>query len=200
MNLFQVTEGVRPGLPIVRDEFPHIPTPIGCSTRLLLDEPLVEVIQSRPRDRTLRLNRASVDFGRDSMLFKKPGRRPERLALVRVETAAGVDGKVFLTANSYDVAMKKNEVKRDYRRFPDAGITAFCTDEYLAAVHQGVEFLDVVALMYPGASFRLFRNGRLEGASPQMFVHWNGTELRATLPRRYDERAAAGFFESAVAG
>ena len=202
MHLFQVTEGVRLGLPIVRDDFPHIPTPNGCSGRLLLDEPIVQFIQSRPPDRALRLKSASVDFGKDAILFKKPARRPERLALVHIETAAGDGGKVYLTANAYDEVFKNNKppVERRYKTFPGLGTQPFCTDETLTEVNKGVEFLDVVALMYPGASFRIYRNGRLEGASPQMFVHWNGMELRATLPRRYDERAAAGFFESAGAG
>lgn len=202
MHCFQIIERVMVGLPILwkDDAVPYISQPKGCIGELRLDDALATGISKHsPDDLPMRLARASIDVGSDFLMFRKPIRRHERLAMVHITTCGGEGGKVYLTANSYDVEMRRDKVERVYRRFPDAGVNPLCKPETLEEIAGGVEELDVLAMLHPGASFRIYRDGKLEGASPQMFVHWNGSELRSTLPRRYEERAAGGFFGSAPA-
>jgi hypothetical protein len=199
MRCYRVTERVKKGL-LVHTEHeqgqvhPFIPTPDGCPMRLFLDTQLTAAIQScDPVE--LRLVSARVEFADGYILFRSAPRSHDRQAFVRVETAGGVDGQVKLTANSYTTALKKSghfpEVARRYAEFPDAGVVPFCTPEELDRVAKGVDFLDVLLVMHKGASFRIERTGELDGASPELFVHWNGYDLKIDVPRRYREAAVA---------
>jgi hypothetical protein len=210
MHCFTVGDRAIPGFWVVRDSYPHIVPPSGCPP-LLLEEPLAKFIKSLPSDGDIRygleenspVRTASmqVDITPEHILLRRSTNRSDRQALVHVVTAAGVGGKVCLTANSYDVVQAKNkQVSRVFRPFPDAGVLPVCTTGFVDAAKAGVEFLDIMVQLYPGASFRVCRNGRLEGASPEMYVHWNGHTLNVVLPRkwRYEEARAAGFFDAAV--
>ncbi len=201
MRCFQILEEVKQGIPVLIGKgeeghiCPYLPTPAGCNMRLLLDPQITDFIKTIP-EHPVRLNDVNVEFGDGYIVFKgrkRYGRLRDRQCLVHVVTAGGDGGKVCLTSNSY-VAQLKNrkvpEVQRVYNAFPDDGILAFCTDEELERVNNGVDYLDVVLVMHKGASFRIQRNGALEGASPQMFVHWNGEDLSLSLPRRYVARDA----------
>lgn len=212
MRCFQITESVQLGMEVVRSAYPIIPTPPTCP-RLILAEEIAQLILELP-DGNLRYGahldpngrrfspEMEVDIGKDHIMLGRPARRTsDRKALVLLGTAGGEGGKVFLSANTYDSEVaggKKPRVKRCYRAFPDAGVIPLCNDEEVARANRGVMFLNLLVLMYEGASFRIFRNGKLEGASPQMFVHWNGETLRTTIPRRYEDRTGA-FFETAGA-
>lgn len=126
---------------------------------------------------------------------KKPAAKPKEQALVFIETHAGVGGRVFLTSLSYDEVMTRGRVRWQHRPFPPAGIQACATDAELERIRKGVPALNLVVVMNPGAGFRISRDGRLEGASPQLFVHWNGERLWVRTPGRYGERV-----EGALAG
>jgi len=95
---------------------------------------------------------------------------------------------------------RREEVGRRYFPFPSAGVHPFCSKEHIAQLGLGLEFLDVLLLMQPGAGFRIHRTGDLKDqhgvrASPQIAVRWIGHDLsrgRTTIPglvlRRYDDR------------
>jgi hypothetical protein len=202
MRCYQVLEEVKAGIPVVLGAgqeghvCPYLPTPAGCSMRLLLDPQITSFIGSIP-EQQVRLSDVHVEFGDGYILFK--GRKMyrsmrDRQCLVHVVTAGGEGGKVRLTSNSYATRLKGSkvpEVQRVYDPFPDEGVLAFCTPEELERINAGVDYLDVLLVMHKGASFRIQRNGGLEGASPQLFVHWNGEDLSMNVPRRYvDDRVA----------
>jgi len=208
MRCFQITETVRLGMEVVRSAYPIIPTPPTCPRLILADEIARHILELPDGDLRYGSTRDAngrpfspemeVDIGKDHIMLGRPTKRTDRKALVLLGTAGGDGGKVFLSANTYDSEVaggKKPRVKRCYRAFPDAGVIPLCSDAEVARVNKGVMFLELLVLMYEGASFRIFRNGKLEGASPQMFVHWNGETLRTTIPRRYEDRAGA-FFET----
>jgi hypothetical protein len=198
MYCFQVTERVNVGLPILwDDEGPSLEQPEGWPGQLKLDAPLAEGIVWASEFGVTRLWQTSLDVGVNYLLFKKPSKTNERIALVHIATAAGVGGKVYLTANAYEEVMQ-HKVTREYRPFPGAGVTPLCKPEVVAAANAGVDALNMLVMMHPGASFRIRRNGKLEGASPQLFVQWNGSALEHTLPRRYryEERATTGFLSA----
>lgn len=209
MHCFTVTEKVTNGLLVYRAAViggvytattPFVETPPGCLGRVLLEEQLYTFIKELGPG-IVRLKRASLEAGKDYVLLRRCDRRKnETQCLVEVCLSSGQGGKIFLTANAYDEELVRGRVERKYRPFPGPGVQVLCTDERLAQVNAGDTFADLLLVMNRGASFRVIRTGQMEdGASPQMFVHWNGRELRATVPRRYDEARAAGFFESVPA-
>jgi hypothetical protein len=188
MYCYQITERVRHGLPVMREEgFPVIPTPTGCPFRLLLADSMATTIRELPEGE-LRIGvkdgqvvPMDVEFSDKHILFKRRMYRSAKQALVRVETYAGMDGKVMLTASSFDNRMAGNQqnarVRRVYKPFPDDGVVPLCTPNVVEEACKGVPFLDMFVMLYPGASFRIVRNGKLEGASPWMQVNWNGYDL-----------------------
>lgn len=193
MKCFQVTEHVRPGLFISRHGEPHIPTPTGCALKIQLDKEIVEFVRTLPKDRGQpRLQYAAVDFAREGLVLRRSTRRTERQALVRIETAGGVNGRVFLRANGYSESMERGWVRKDHDPFPPPGIQPLCTDEEVTRVNAGIEMLDLMCIMNPGSSFRIDRTGQLEGASPFLCVRWNGNTMKA----RYDERGNGAFLEA----
>lgn len=176
MHCYELTDSVRAGLSVSRSGVPHIPTPHGCLGTVTLDEPMVEAIDFMPEEAEVRLKRVTLNLRRGEVLLKKAV-QDDRLALLRICPAAGDGGRVRLTANAYDTKLERGSVGRVYRPFPDAGIQPLCTDDVLAQANEGVELLDILVMMYPGASFRVIRNGRLRDqtgaeASPEMFVKW----------------------------
>jgi hypothetical protein len=210
MQCFQVTEQVSLGLPLVWGGWPRITTPPNCP-QLLFEESSAKLVLELCERLPLKQVRYGVGVTREGrryaadmhvertdahVMFRRVMPKSDKLALVRVETAAGAGGKVFLTANAYDSVMNggKPPVKRHFHAFPDAGTVPFCNnEEEVARMNAGVEFLDVLIMMYERASFRIFRTGHLEGASPKLSVHWNGRELWMTQPpgHRTRQRAAA---------
>jgi hypothetical protein len=196
MHCFSLTEKVKSGIVISREGGSHISDAEGSSLMMMLDKELTEFVDHLPPG-IPRLHRAAVEFQQGVMVLKKSRGRLPPQALVRLETAGGDGGRVYITANAYDEELVKGRVVRKYRQFPPLGINSFTDQARLDKLFwEGAEILDLFLVMNPGASFRVFRDGRLEGASPQMCVHWNGYDLWATLPRRYDERA--GLFAGAM--
>jgi hypothetical protein len=185
MHCFRVGESTKRGLLVQtgRDAegwlYPYIPTPAGCSMKLMLDEELTRIINDAPAT-LLRLSEAELKFGDGVLLFKSAPKRHDKQALLRVETAAGTGGVARLTSGSYTSTLVGGEAPRVYPRyhpFPDAGVLSFCTKEELQRVNRGVDFLDVIMLMHQGARCRIQRTGQLDGASPWMDLRWTGDRL-----------------------
>lgn len=221
MRCFQVMEEVKQGIPVLIGSgeeghvAPYLPTPPGCTMRLLLDTQITDCVKdcfNTDPDYPHALKDVNVEFGDGFILFrgkKKHGRLHDRQCLVRVVTAGGVGGKVRLTSNSYVTQLrgrKVPEVQRAYNAFPDDGVLTFCTAEELERINEGVAYLDVVLVMHKGASFRIQRNGALEGASPWMSIQWTGEGIfMDNRDGRFDQngnrvyrRSAAPLVEAAV--
>jgi hypothetical protein len=198
MQCFSLTERVRPGIIVNREEYPHIVAPEGCAVMVMLGQELTEFYEQLPPG-ILRLKRAEVGFEQGVMVLKPARGAPSQQALVRVETMGGVEGKVTLTAEAYEEDLRQGRVKKLRHRFPPAGVLALCTDEQTKQHNTGCEVIDLFIVMNPGASFRIERTGQLtdqngESASPEMFIRWTGRALHAEVPRRfrpYDDRATA---------
>jgi hypothetical protein len=139
-----------------------------------------------------------IDIDAQHLLLGPPMPRSDRMALVRLATSAGIGGRVVVTSSNWDGVMKGKRVHREHHRLPDVGIVPICTPEVLEEMSKGVSDLDLLVQMYEGSGLRIYRNGNLEGASPQCFLHWDGHSMRMTVPKRYEERAAAGFFEASA--
>jgi hypothetical protein len=164
---------------------------------VLLEEQLYKAVEELPRG-PVRLKRATLEAGKEYLLLRRCApTKGEGQALVHVCVAAGEKGQVFVSANAYDEVLERGRVGRAYKAFPGLGVQPLCTDTALEHARHGGEFLDLLVIMNQGSSFRVLRTGQLEGASPQLFVHWSGRELRCTVPGRYAEGRAAGFFEAA---
>lgn len=187
MYLFSLTEQVRPGIAINREDTPSIDTPEGCSVVVMLDRELTEFVERLPPGVPW-LKRAGIVFEKGVMVLKRERGHPQQQALVHIQTAGGVSGRVFMTSNVFSEKLEHGRVVQQYNEFPPVGVEPLCQAGYSdKLLFEGIEMLDMLVVMNPGSSFRLQRDGQLEGASPHMFVRWNGRgELRCTRPRKYD--------------
>jgi hypothetical protein len=196
MHCWSLGEKAKLGIAINREEHPHITVPEGCPLMLMLDKELTEFTERIPPG-VATLERAGIVFEHGVMVLKNLGNvASTRQALVRIETAGGVNGKVRLTAEAYDDDMQHGEGKKLRHPFPPPGVEAICTDEWKNKYRKGVDILDLFVIMSPKTSFRIERDGQLEGASPEMFVRWTGATLFAEVPRRYrdyEERDTGAF-------
>jgi len=193
MFLFSVTETVRPGIPIDRDETPSINVPAGCSAIVMLGRAIADTVERLPPGVPW-LKRAHVSLKEGVLVLNPEKHSTSAQALVHVGTAAGVRGKVFLRSSVRDEELVKGWVRPKHQVFPPVGVQPLCEQGVLEAVNTGVDMLDMLLIMNPGARFRIERTGRLEGASPLIFVRWSGREngLVAEYPRGfgYEDRPA----------
>lgn len=200
MFLFSLAETVRPGIAIDRDEHPSICNPPGCSAIVLLSQAITDMVERLPPGVPW-LKRANATI-REGVLILEPfrGRGTGVMqAIVHIGTAAGVRGKVFLRSSVRDEELVSGWVRPRHQLFPPVGVQPLCKPELLAELNKGVDMLDLLVMMNPGARFRIERTGKLEGASPLMFVRWSGREdgLSVEYPRGRHERAD---FAEAAAG
>lgn len=209
MYLYEIGETVEKGLLLQREPYPHIESPPHSDTRFILAKNISEGAERIPKvlPGLLRLDYADLETSRDAILLKRDGiggrSRKKFPALIRVGIAGGCGGVARLLANCFtDVVVQKNfdEVGRKYESFPSAGVHPFCTQEHVDRLKLGVEFLDVLLLLQPGAGFRIHRTGDLKDqhgvkAGSQIAVRWVGHDLwrgRTTIPgllvKHYDDR------------
>lgn len=97
----------------------------------------------------------------------------DRVALILVATEPGIGGALWLTSNCMAESVEYGRVVRKARPLSEAA---------------GVQILggqeNVVLLgVMPGGSFRICRDGKLNGAAPELTVLWSG---------RYNPNAADG--------
>lgn len=219
MQCFSFTEQAVPFLHGVLDEDrdPVIVQPEGCGVSIVLGKEFHQRLSRAatlfPTMKGFRLGynatRAAhipererrvgveVDIQADTLVLK-PGRRRRRFdsALVRIETAGGVNGKVWLSSSVHSEQMKGGRVVENYHPFPSMGIQPLCDAGTLERVNKGVEVLDLFVLLEPGARFRIHRTGSLEGAKRTISVYWTGEELYPNNPF-YEDRAVGGVFAAA---
>lgn len=116
----------------------------------------------------------------DKQRVVKEQHQRDRRAIVAVETCPGVGGAVKLYANTSREweDEKKQRVMKEPNPFPPPGITV------LAERDSSLGNKEYLLLMVPGASFRIVRSGRLNGAPPELVVVWNGRwrEPQAYMP------------------
>ncbi len=178
MRCYQIGDTID-GLLVDRESTPSIQTPKGSLFGLVLTRTLRDLFLEAPRYWcTLRQARVSVTT-KHIVLDAEETEDTEKAhqALVRMTTASGVDGKVRLTAGSYNEREVNNWITRFYHPFPSAGVQAFCTTERLTELCEGTDALDVVLLMQPGSTIRVSRDGQLEGGFHELLVRWNGSRL-----------------------
>jgi len=193
MHLFEIGETVKKGLHLQFGPYPYLDTPHGCSHRLLLHKEVSDCAE-RNNNGPYRpmVGFADMELGKELLVLHTPRRRGRKhSSLVRVRVAGGVGGVARLLANCYTEAVGKNEeVGRQYFPFPSAGVYAFCSEEHKAQLRLGLEFLDVLMLLQPGAGFRIHRTGNLKDqhgvkAPSQLSVRWTGYTLSS---KGYDDR------------
>lgn len=188
MHLFEIGEEVEAGLRVTRDPYPHFDTPTECDRRLLLWKGLSDMLAKSKDQRPQRMKFAELEFAKDFLVFHRDRRKGmtggrKAPCLVRVRVAGGIGGVARLLANCFTEAIgKEEEVGRSYFSFPSAGVNPFCSEGYLVQLRTGLEFLDVMMLLQPGAGFRIHRTGDLRDqhgvkADPQMSVRWTGWKL-----------------------
>ena len=133
------------------------------------------------------------------LLHGRPGR--DRMALLQLTVAPGIGGKVTLTSSDMTSGVVKQQVARTYKPFPDAGVQLLGHPGAAEGYNAGVDFIDTLLLLYPGASFRVARTGKLSDdsgwkAPAVLFVAWTGSKLKLTAPNprvtRQDVRGFAG--------
>jgi len=201
MHCFELGQTVQKGLLLQRDPHAYITTPEGSCATLVLAKDISDPADRIPKyiQSPLRLKFAEMEIGNGVIVLKRDYRRHQRhrhkvSALVRVHTAGGAGGVARLLASSFDEIVlgrsPREEVGRNYHKFPPAGVHPFCDNEHLKKVREGVEILDVLMLMQPGAGFRIHRTGDLkdqfgESESAQIAVRWSGYSMTA---RGYDDR------------
>lgn len=186
MRGFEITETVSCGIPIVREGEPHIAVPAGCAVDVRLHYKLLDFIASlksdtaklqigEKRDRQFTLQQPAAN----NLLLLCPfsGLQDHR-ALVRLYTAGGVGGKVYLTANVLEETRNaRGHVSKRPSAFPPLGVQHFCDDEQLEKVRSGVDALDVLVVMGPGSNICIRRTGNLEGAQSVLSLRWNGAVM-----------------------
>jgi hypothetical protein len=205
MQCFRIEEGVERGLLFEQgDEGAYIPAPAGSSLKFLLDDELKEAIREFA-PLPLQLVEARAEFGDGFLMLKPAPKRRDKQALVRVETAAGIGGRVRLMSCSYTSVLGtgRDEVTpRVYIQnhpFPDAGVLAFCTKKEMERVNNGVDVLDVLMLLHQGARFRIQRGGELYGISPWIDVRWDGYRLTLKTNNSYERAEATELLTEATA-
>jgi hypothetical protein len=164
MHLFEVTEDVRPGLKIIRgDGEPRIAVPDGCPFGMRLHNSIIDVINEEedPPDTVLRLTKASLDIRSEAVVLR-PETGPELTALVHVGTAGGVGGKAYMTGGVMQEKKERGWVRRQPSQFPPLGVQPFCTEDDLGRARTGMDILDVLLVMDPGAHFCINRTGDLD--------------------------------------
>ncbi len=202
MYLFSLTEQVRPGIIVNRDDGASVTTPPFCSMILMLGQELADFVEKLPPGVPW-LKRAAATFNANVLVLKpERGRTQQAQALVHIQTAGGAGGRVFMSSNVYTEKLERGAVVQQYEQFPPVGIEPLCKSEYAdQLLFEGVEMLDLLVIMNPGSSFRLRRTGNLRDqhgtqASPLMFVRWNGHDLRCTRPRKFDFASSQRFVEA----
>ncbi len=106
-----------------------------------------------------------------------PARYKEKnLALVYVHTAAGHNGKLWFSANVWDERLHDGRVVREYRPFPAVGV------DVLAIGTGPTGEPEALLQMHQGASFRIQRDGDLQGLPPTLVVSWTGSVMKCFEP------------------
>lgn len=176
MNLYEVVEEVKRGLRIIRgDGEPRVVKPDGCPFDIRLHPRIIEVIEKAqdPEGTEYRLVTASIDSAPGLLLLKPQVSDREQQAFVYIGTAGGHGGSAWLTANVLAENMDRGRVSKRPGAFPSMGVQAFCDDETLARVRNGVEILDVLLLLNPGSNPCVRRDGELEGAPEVLSIRWS---------------------------
>lgn len=191
MKLYTVAEEAEKGI-LIRDTGIMECNPTltvgdpGSQTCVPLGGELRQVFQVA-RDsglKELRLWRAELSTHGALQFIKERNPRDSR-ALVYVSTECGDGGMLRYFANSYEEAMVRNRVVRQYDTFPPPGVEAVAVGTSNTKAPHGL------FIMSPGSSFRIERSGDLEGASPVLIVAWPGSSLRCFPPKKYQESAEA---------
>jgi hypothetical protein len=139
-------------------------------------------MQSIPLGETAVLTVADIAPDGEGFRLLQEQRSGDNRALVLVETAAGVGGKIRLAADRqkewYDET-KRRVIRQNLPIEEAAGITVYADLESHFLVG-----------MAAGASFRIMRNGGLFGAFPEFIVrwegHWNEKQLEGLQTRMAD--------------
>jgi hypothetical protein len=197
MHLCEVTEYATYGLSFTcTGTEPIINRPAGCPFDIRFHPRVVEHLMKQSGEGLpFRIGTASVDFHPGLLLLKPEVSSPsdrrgpiridttagtfysnDQQLLLRLGTAGGVGGKAYLTANVLEEKMDQGRVSKHPSPFPSLGVQPLCTDEELARLQKGVEAIDLLLLMNPGANFCVRRTGGLEGAPPVLAVKWSPWE------------------------
>lgn len=118
-----------------------------------------------------------ADVEGKGQIVKEKHRSPD--ALVLVETAAGIDGRIAFKSTTYDehVDARSKRVKRRYRdAFPPPGISVI---EEGKSPQGGNCYL---LRMMPSSSLRIERTGGLEDAPSVLTIVWKGRKGKAGSP------------------
>jgi hypothetical protein len=186
MRCFEVDDRVKPGVRIVRCPEPRVP--LRGRERLHLDPKLKDFIRKIPRkyEGDLVLEAAVLSYRDGSpLLSPEPPDWSDEQALVHVTTQT-LNGTVAVTSTRSLERSRRGRKRREWLPFPGEGVTPVL-GRWPVNLGDGALSLELVLVMEPSASFRIIRTGELEGASPEIVVHWSGGELSISVPSEFRE-------------
>ena len=166
MHLFTVGESITKGIRLHRDGLvPYLAQSPYSAVSLTLSEDLESFVSEQvPTGNLLLLEEATVVCGTHQGLTTiclAGGRPASQQALVRVEMAAGVGGRIALLPRTR-TDFSDGRPWQKYNDFPPDGVQFLGSDEDAAAAHQGLHpSMDVLLIMSPGGCFSLERTGDL---------------------------------------
>jgi hypothetical protein len=131
----------------------------------------------------------------------------DHTALVRIDVSAEPNNLVTLTGSSYTEKLIGKEVKRLWFSFPPPGVAVLeegreidsetrLDESNVGMLAQswtvGAKRLELVVTMSRGAGFRVHRTGRPKKFRRDLFLEWNGYEMkmRPTKGQPIEERVA----------
>ncbi len=140
-----------------------------------------EMLEEFPGLTELRLMRAEVSTNAPLRLIRE---RNPKSSCCLVHVATDNVGPLWFEANSYREEVVRGRVVRVYDPFPAPGIETVAWGMTSNGSPQGL------FVMHPGSSFRICRQGDLQGASPRLIVAWPGSTLKCFAPAKYRQSAA----------
>jgi hypothetical protein len=184
MKCFELTENVTTGLSVMVDPCDDVVFRLGAQqpTDIPIGRGFVELLREAGVKGEVRLKWADVLEVESTLKIARERDRGDQRALLAVRTAPPQHGKMYCLANSYDEVEQNGRVSREFRPFPSLGVTVIAEGKCI----QGDDCWDEkLLLLSPGASFRVVRKGRLEGAAPEIVVAWNGRDMHAHVPKKF---------------
>lgn len=184
MRCFEVDETVKSGLRVVR--FPKPRVPLRGRDKIHLDPKLTSFIKRIPwrcqGDLVLLTGVLSTRKGQ-LVISPEPPEWQDSQALVHVTTQT-LNGTIAVTSNASVERQKQGRKAREWLPLPNDEVTPVL-GHWPVDLGEGALSLELLLVMEAASSFRIIRTGDLQGASPEIVVHWSGDDLTISVPTEY---------------
>jgi len=174
MQCFTVTEGCTEGIALrqLDDGYYVVVGDEGTCMKLPLRSSFRQQLQSYMEQERLsvapKLHNIRIDYSGDDYVVTTGRKSPDPYALVLVATMAGEGGRLEYTDTK--VALMGSE-----KRYPPLQGDRSTGVELMAFGHHKTGEATTLLKLWPGAGFRLWRNGKhLEDAPRSLICYWEG--------------------------